>query len=147
MALLCLVCGLAKAEEGFSAKGYNLVLSLRSYHTDRAADYNESNWGIGFEKEFNDRWKLIVGVYDNSLDRQSEYVGFAYTPWKFGNVKLGAVGLAVTGYSSKNPDRWLPICCGGVVVYERKTWGLNFPVFPPLDGHGGAVGLQFFKRF
>lgn len=47
-----------------SADDWSVVVNGKAFHVDATRDWNESNWGLGFEREFdpNQRWvKLALG--------------------------------------------------------------------------------------
>jgi len=61
------------------AQAWGLVLNGKSIHIDASKDWNESNWGLGIEHEFNsqDRWvKLALGnAFIHSQDGMSYMAG------------------------------------------------------------------------
>lgn len=95
------LCGVADAGE------WDIVLNGRSVHVDADQDWNENNWGLGLEHEFNPdaRWvKIALG--NAFLDSESEmsYMGGGGIKRRFRvpvgerrvHVDLGAVGFLMT---------------------------------------------------
>lgn len=101
--------------------------------------YNEKNYGIGYERGLDKDWSLLGGAYRNSLDKNTLYAGFAYTPWSFGGVKLGGVGVLATGYSERYPV--IPQVAFLAKV-EGEKYGLNVYWLPTV-----MVGVQFKMKF
>jgi hypothetical protein len=62
-----------------NADSLHLILSGKSIHLDTANSFNEKNWGLGFEYNFEERNKwipLITGLtFKDSLKRTSNYLG------------------------------------------------------------------------
>ena len=70
---------LAASLPAFAQGDWGVVLNGRALHLDAAQDWNEDNWGLGFEKEFNPnaRWvKVAVGNgFRDSLGEPSYMAG------------------------------------------------------------------------
>src|SRR5690606_23827333 len=70
---------LVSATPALAQGDWGVVLNGRALHLDAARQWNEDNWGIGFEKEFNPsaRWvKAAVGDgFRDSLDEPSYRAG------------------------------------------------------------------------
>lgn len=122
-----------------------LVLNARSYHADRSKDYNEANRGAGLEWG-TDTLRAVGGVYRNSLDGRSRYVGAAWTPLALGAAQVGFVLGAVDGYEHANDGRAVPMVAG-LVRLELHGYGVNVLVAPPFRESSAVLGLQFKKRF
>jgi len=62
-----------------NADALQLIVSGKSVHLDADVSFNEKNWGLGFEYDFEERNKwipLITGlVFKDSLKRTSKYLG------------------------------------------------------------------------
>ncbi|MCW9025124.1 MAG: hypothetical protein OQK73_10650 [Gammaproteobacteria bacterium] len=76
--------GLPVAEE------LHLILNGKAYHFDRNKNYNEDNWGLGFEYDLEPQGKwipLITGSrFKDSNDQNSNYLGGgAKHRFSFGN--------------------------------------------------------------
>ena len=120
------------------------MATLRSLHSDRAEEYNESNpglialydtpWEYGPFKEN----AFFFGGYYNSIERTSLLSGIkSLAPVNFkGNFKCGFVGGIVTGYEPKT----LPMLAG-IVEYDfsRSTSATSMLSWVP--GMGGVIGF------
>ena len=140
--LLCsllLACSLARAE------GLWISATTRSYHADREAGFNERNWGIGAEYELAPEWRAIGGTYKNSVFRRSNYVGLHWTPLRFGNWRLGAIGGAVSGYPGYNYG-WGPLAAP-VLSWESGRFGANLIALPKIEEIAAVVALQIKVKF
>ncbi|MEJ2116103.1 MAG: hypothetical protein P8X88_08710 [Gammaproteobacteria bacterium] len=94
--VLLLFCATAQAEHT------ELELHLTSYHFSNRSDYEEKNYGIGITHYFKDRWGISAGVFNNSYDNTSVYLGLTYT-YDFCSsdsimCSIGVIGGVVTGY-------------------------------------------------
>lgn len=89
------------------AADWNIVLNGKSVHIDAANDWNESNWGLGFEREFDTdaRWvKVALGNgFRDSRDHMSYMAGGGikrrFRPRRLANefyVDVGVVGFVMT---------------------------------------------------
>jgi hypothetical protein len=69
LALLSLVLSFSAAQ----AADWSVVLNGKSVHVDAAKDWNESNWGLGVEREFDtqSRW-VKVALGNGFRDSQNE---------------------------------------------------------------------------
>jgi hypothetical protein len=148
MMALWLVSSVALADEQFKwcDEMWGGIM-LRSYHSNRQANYNENNLGAGIECQFNKKWRAIYGVYRNSVYETSEYIGVTYTWKEWGNWKFATGFVAASGYQD-DPKDWgifpYPV---PLLVYEGRKWGVNIPLFPPLVGHTGVMALQIKFKF
>ena len=113
-----------------------LDTGMYSRHDDRDAGYRENNSGVGFEVAYSKVVSFHAGVYQNSEDLESNYVAIGYTPYSVGNVHMGLLFTAVTGYRE---------CQGGVAIvplpyahYEYKSVGVNL-IWVPTQ----VVAVQF----
>jgi len=75
-----MILAMSLAASGAAAESeWGLVLNGKSVHVDAARDWNESNWGLGFELEFEPeaRWvKVAVGsAFRDSQNNISYLVG------------------------------------------------------------------------
>jgi hypothetical protein len=110
-----------------------VVLTLRSYHLDRKQDYNEQNWGLGYEYKFSDEWSFSTGFYRNSFRRDTVYVFGAHTPWQIAGWRFGPLFGVVTGYDEDTSfSPWIT----GVATKEWGRFGLNVVLAP------AAIALQ-----
>lgn len=116
-----------------------------SYHFDRDRGFNEKNFGIGLEYEFNKDWSLAVGQYKNSIDRTSHYAAVAYTPFHAGNFSFGAAAGTVDGYYFRNGG-FIPMAMP-MATYETKHFGVNALYVPKMKDISSVVGVQFKVKF
>lgn len=62
-----------------NAGNLHLIVSGKSIHLNSETSFNEKNWGLGFEYDFEERNKwipLITGViFKDSLENTSKYLG------------------------------------------------------------------------
>ena len=96
----------------------HLVLNGKAIHLDEG-DYNEKNWGLGFEYDFNpeDRWITFVNgsAFKDSNDQWSKYVGpgikrrvelgtAANSEW---HLDVGIIGFLMTRKDFNDNDPFL----------------------------------------
>ena len=130
------------------AAGSWIVASVASHHFDdaRPRDYEQRNWGLGFEHELTRTVRATAGFYRNSIRNESLYVGAVWAPISFGVARLGLAAELVSGYEtakSREPVKAL----FPVLAFEWRTFGLNIPFVPPTDSNVGAVALQVKVRW
>ena len=100
------------------AEELHLIINGKSYHFDRTKNYNENNWGVGFEYDFNPQGKwipLITGSrFKDSNDQNSNYLGGGTKyRYEFGSaqsnwhVDLGVVAFLMTRKDYNNNDPFL----------------------------------------
>jgi hypothetical protein len=114
-----------------------LAVTTTSYHFNQSKDYNENNFGLGVERRYADDWRGHAGFYRNSLDRTTVYGLASYTPYRFGEWRVGGAAGLGTGYNS----RPIGVLVGGFAIREWKTFGVNIIVHPV------AVALQVKVKF
>lgn len=129
-------------------------VNLVSYHLGDEEDFlapgerfNQENWGAGVEVQWRPRHGASAGYYRNSVDEDSWYALYHYTPLQFGEyVRVGAMAGVVTGYPGYNDGGLAP--AGGLVAkIERGRIGVNLiylPYFKDVTPH--TLGLQFKLR-
>jgi len=123
---LLVTVGCFQLSSGVKAEDY-VVATLASYHFNRSKDYNERNYGLGFERTYEDNWRGHAGAYKNSLDRTTAYVLTSYTPWRWGEWHAGGAAGLGTGYNS----RPIGVLVGGFAIREwRNGFGVNVIVHP-----------------
>ncbi len=121
--LAALLCGTAPV-----ASADALVTTAASWHATNhggSTGYNEVNPGLGYEHQLNDQHTLALGFYNNSYDRNTDYLLDLWQPLQsatdFGTFKFGlAFGLA-SGYEG---DSFVPVAVP-MLSYENSVWGLN----------------------
>lgn len=104
--LAAVFLSLGLAANSFAGE-WDLVLNGKSLHIDGDKEWNESNWGLGFEHEFNpdDRW-VRVAMGSGFLDSEDElsFMGGGGLKRRFRipvgqrriHVDLGAVAFVMT---------------------------------------------------
>lgn len=118
-----------------------LDASVTSYHFS-GKKYNEHNYGFGLEYDYTDTIKLAGGYYQNSLWKQSRYIGGMYLPIEKWGLKFGVDAAMITGYAA-NPGRYIPVVAPTVVYENSHGFGLNMVFMPPVTKKvTGAIGLQ-----
>lgn len=123
--LAIVLCLLAQSN---SAQADAIVATIASWHATNHggnSGYNEVNPGLGYEHPLNERHTFSLGFYDNSYDRNTDYILDLWQPLQgrsdFGTFKFGlAFGIA-TGYEN---DSFSPVAVP-MLSYENSTWGLN----------------------
>lgn len=91
--------------------------------------YRQNNTGIGIQYDVNKDASFVAGWYNNSIHRESVYMGWSYAPLHFGGTKFGVVGALATGYC-----RYLPATpIGGLYgSYEHDRVGMNILWLPSV---------------
>ena len=130
-------------------------LNLVSYHFGDEDEFlapgesfNQENWGGGLELQWKPRHAVSAGYYRNSVDEDSLYALYHYTPLQFGRfVRVGGAVGAVTGYPGYNDGGLAP--AGGLVAkIEGDRVGVNVIYLPKIqDITPNTVALQFKLRF
>jgi hypothetical protein len=130
-------------------------LNIGSQHFGDTSDFlgpgesfNEFNPGIGVEVQWQPAHAVAAGYFLNSLDEDSFYAVYHYTPIPLGRfVRLGAFGGVVTGYPGYNDGGLAP--AGGLIgKIEGERFGANLILLPPLkDVTPTTLGLQIKYRF
>lgn len=129
-------------------------VNLVSYHLDDAEDFlgpgedfNQENWGAGVEVQWQPRHAVSAGYYRNSVDEDSVYALYHYTPLQLGRfVRVGGMAGVVTGYPGYNDGGIAP--AGGLVAkIEGARVGVNLIYLPRIsDVTPNTLGLQFKLR-
>lgn len=122
---LC-ICLLAQAGE---ARADSLVATIASWHASSHGGgdtvFNEVNPGLGYEYPLSESHTLGFGFYDNSYNRNTDYILDLWQPLQWtpdiGKIKFGlAMGL-VSGYEGESFE---PMAVP-MLSYENHMWGLN----------------------
>lgn len=113
-----------------------LTMPLVSLHMPRTG-YNQMNLGLGIEHKVAERWRLVLGTYRNSNREDSVYAGAIYTRWRWGDFRFGSSLGLVSGYGNDLLPMVVP-----AMSYERKGWGLNVILIPPVRGSPTIIGVQ-----
>lgn len=123
---------------GANAQGdWDVVLNGRSIHMNAAKEWNEENWGVGVEREFNPsaRWVrlAVANGFKDSLGEQS-YMAGGGVKRRFrpaGNdfyVDVGVVGFVMTR-EDVNGSQPFPGVLPAVTVGGRRI-AVNFTYMP-----------------
>lgn len=130
-------CGVAIAEN------LELELHVTSYHFDDDG-YEEDNYGLGVSYFFKERWSVTGGIFNNSYDDTSVYVGVAYTYDLCASDEyactIGAFGGVVTGYEDNIDhagDLYPIILPEFKIGYQRYYLKSRF--IPDLGNNASAV--------
>ena len=122
-----------------------LQTGFLSYHLNRdqahTRHFREQNYGIGFEHKLSEDSSLSIGYYRNSLDRNSFYAGYNWSPINAGAVKLGVIGGVISGYPALNKGGAFPMLLP-VASLEGKAVGINLTYVPRMKDVSSVVALQ-----
>jgi hypothetical protein len=105
------------------------------------SDLNEHNHGLGLEYTKRKDVSVIGGMFNNSLRKDTLYVGVAYTPLRVIGLHTGVViGLDLSGgYNSINPVR--PII--GTLRFatgNESPLGFNIDILPAgINGNSNML--------
>ena len=155
VSLLFLVgVGTVHAQERAAAEWWG-NLNVGSHHFGDEDDYladgesfNEFNPGVGVEVQWQPMHAVSVGYFRNSVDEDSVYALYHFTPLALGDyVRVGGMVGVVSGYPGYHDGDAAP--AGGLVAkIERGRWGANLIFLPPLeDVTPATLGLQLKYRF
>ena len=152
--LLAAACAAAPAQERAPAEWW-VNANIGSHHLGDEDDFlaegesfNEFNPGAGVEVQWQPRHAVSAGYFRNSVDGDSLYLLYHFTPLQVGrHVRLGGMAGVVTGYPGYNDGGVAP--AGGFVAkIEGERFGANLILLPPLDDVTPAtLGLQLKLRF
>lgn len=131
----------------------NLNLASQHFGSERkflseGESFNEFNPGIGIEVQWQPRHAVAVGYFLNSVDEDSLYALYQYTPLVFGrHVRVGGMVGVVTGYPGYN-DGGLAPGAGLIAKIEGARFGANLIYLPEIsDITPHTLGLQLKYRF
>lgn len=110
--------------------------------------FNEFNPGIGAELQWQPRHAVAVGYFLNSVDEDSLYALYHYTPLQLGRfIRVGGMIGVVTGYPNYN-DGGIAPGAGLIAKVEGQRWGFNLIYLPEVsDVTPNTLGLQLKLRF
>jgi hypothetical protein len=112
-----------------------------SYHVQRARGLNDNNVGFGAEYRYSTTSSVSLGVYRNSDDLTSRYIGWYWQPLAVGPVRCGAVIGAIDGYHTWNGN-WF-IAAIPVASVELRNIGMNLLLIPTYqDKLYGSITIQ-----
>jgi hypothetical protein len=154
LVLLLAAAGTARAQTLRDRPQWWGNVNLVSYHFGDEDEFlapgqsfNQENWGGGVEVQWRPRHAVSGGYYRNSLDEDSWYALYHYTPLQLGRfVRVGGMVGAVTGYPNYNDGGIAP--AGGLVAkIEGGRVGANIIYLPKIrDVTPNTVALQFKVR-
>lgn len=118
---------------------WDIVLNGKSIHVDADRDWNESNYGLGFEHEFNPeaRWvKVALGNGFRDSDDEMSYMGGGGIKRRFRlpvgqrrvHVDVGAIGFLMRRHDVDN-NRPFPGILPAFSVGTRQV-AVNFTYLP-----------------
>jgi hypothetical protein len=141
--------------ESAGAPEWWVDVNVASYHFGSADDYlgpgehfNQSNYGLGVEVQWQPRHAASAGYYRNSVYEDSWYALYHYTPLQVGrHVRVGAMVGLVNGYPGYNEGRAAP-AAALVAKIEYRRIGANLIYLPHVPGSTpNTLGLQLKYRF
>jgi hypothetical protein len=101
-----------------------------SRHTNEDVHkYRQNNNGVGVQADLNADSSIMMGWYNNSIHRETVYMGITYTPWHIGGAKFGGVYAMVTGYAKFVPAIPIASLYGS---YEYERVGVNVYWLPSV---------------
>ncbi|MBK9279989.1 MAG: hypothetical protein IPM93_17655 [Candidatus Obscuribacter sp.] len=122
-----------------------LQLGALSYHQNRQANYNETNYGVGILRRLDDESAVAFGYYRNSIHKDSFYAAYHYTPYQYGPVKLGLQAGLISGYKALKgfpTPMLLPLAS-----IEGKNVAVDLTCIPPLGGVSAVCAAQMRVKF
>ena len=133
------------------ADSFNLIINGKAMH-EHKKNYNEENWGLGFEYNFEekDKWINFVngGFFKDSMDNQSNYLGggikrrFLLSDDKDGwHVDAGITAFVMTRKNFKNGQPFLGALPYASVGTDR--FAVNMTYIPSVSPK--LVALWFFQ--
>lgn len=148
-----LACSTAQAQDAKPQMWGNLNLGSHHFGGEDeflapGENFNEFNPGIGAELQWQPRHAVAVGYFRNSVDEDSLYALYHYTPLQLGRfVRVGGMLGVLTGYPGYNDGGIAP--GGGLIAkIEGERVGLNLIYLPEItDVTPNTLGLQFKFRF
>jgi hypothetical protein len=153
---LCCLCLLAAAPaRSQQPPRWWGVASIGSHHFERADRYlgegghfREFNPGVGLEVQWRPRHAMAVGYFRNSVDHDSLYALYQYTPLQLGRyVRVGGMLGLISGYPGYN-DGGIAPGGGFVMKAEGDHLGTNLILLPRIpDSTPWTLGLQVKYRF
>ncbi len=133
----------AEAAPLVSFKSIWVNAGMLSYHFDRDKNFQGNNHGFGVEASLSDTNAIYGGNFINSVDKHSNYLGWAWRPWTLGPTRLGFIAGAFDGYPKVNNAGWF-LAALPVLSYEYRYVGVNLLLIPEVsDKVDGAAVVQF----
>lgn len=134
---ISLLCGIVQAAENSMAV---TVPVFTRHFPSSSPDLNEHNHGLGLEYILGKDVAATVGLFNNSLRRDTFYAGVVYTPYRVLGLHTGVVvGLDLSGgYNSVNPFKPL-IGALHFATGSESPIGFNIDVLPGGGNKNGEV--------
>src|SRR5690606_16266193 len=131
-AVLLLACASAPLFAQEQAPQWWINANVGSHHLGdeddflaRGESFNEFNPGAGVEVQWQPRHAVSAGYFRNSVDKDSLYLLYHFTPLQLGrHVRIGAMGGVVTGYPGYH-DGGIAPAGGFVAKIEGERFGAN----------------------
>jgi len=120
-----------------------LVINVASKHVgsegvwfnNEFTKFNEANWGIGVEQDFNREGTVtgMVGIFTDSFNTTAFYIGGTAKKWLHKYVAVGVTGgiISSKGYNERGYSRFGVIpTFGPMLAVTNGTIGMNLSVMP-----------------
>lgn len=117
-----------------------------SYHQNRQANFNERNYGLGWEHKISEDLSSTVGFYRNSVRRDSAYAAVLWQPLQIGPVKAGVMAGVINGYPRLNNGNFMPMALPMASI-EGRHLGANVICIPKLKDVSAVCAVQIKARF
>ena len=120
-------------------------LHLASYHFDenRDDDFDEFNYGAGYNYQYNEDIYLILGAFNNSYGKGSVYAGGKWLPIEYKFFKAGVVGGVVTGYDDDtDANEVQPVILPEVQLHYKQFY-LVSRYAPDFGGDNTSAAITF----
>lgn len=117
-----------------------------SHHQNRQANFNERNYGLGWEHKISEDLSSTVGFYRNSVRRNSAYAAVLWEPLQLGPVKAGVMAGVINGYPRLNHGNFIPMALP-VASIEGRHLGANLICIPKLKDVSAVCAVQIKARF
>jgi hypothetical protein len=148
--LFVIFISLGCVQAGASSMAVTVPVFTRHF-PHSSSDLNEHNRGFGFEYAVQKDINLTTGLFNNSLRKDTFYLGVQYTPFCVLGLHTGVVvGLDLSGgYNSANPFKPL-IGAFHFATDNNSPLGFNIDVLPAgwnRDGVYGATAVSMKYSF
>ncbi|MGC2165078.1 MAG: hypothetical protein WA632_03570 [Gallionella sp.] len=113
-----------------------------SYHFQKDKGLNNRNFGAGVEYRFSHMNSITLGMFGNSDNQTSHYLGWYWLPVDLGCARIGAVFGAIDGYPRMLDGGWF-LAAIPTASIEYQNVGLNLLFMPSFqDRLYGALSIQ-----
>lgn len=117
-----------------------------SHHFQRDKGFKANNYGVGVQLSLSPTNSVNAGVFRNSDDAHSHYLGWLWQPYQIGAARLGLWAGALDGYPKMQNGGWF-VAAFPMASIDYKAVGVNLTVMPTYkDKLHGAVIAQFKLR-